>query len=224
MGDWLSASDHARVSATRSPPPKRAPRARSSPSWPTARTATATSRSPGRRWSRSPRSPCFALFPGLLPRPCSNGSLGGWNHEWTHRELLGIATAVAMLKFLATWLLLHWQPLRFALIPGPIKTRPRPRPRDRLVQGRRRAAHAWAHRHPHLPVDARAPRRDRRRRGDRLQSPARDLGRGDGGDAGRDQAGPLRRRDDRRGRAESARCSPSISRAPRMTSTSCQTA
>jgi putative membrane protein len=63
----------------------------------------------------------FALFPHILL-----GKLewiaGGWNHEWTDRELLGIATALAIVKFLAAWALLHWQRLRFALIPAPIKT------------------------------------------------------------------------------------------------------
>jgi putative membrane protein len=63
----------------------------------------------------------FALFPN-----CVLGRLewlaGGWNHEWTDRELLGIATGLAVLTFLAAWTLLHWQRLRFALVPAPIKT------------------------------------------------------------------------------------------------------
>lgn len=63
----------------------------------------------------------FALFPqfylGII-----ESVLGGWNHEWTDREILGIATAIAIVKFFAMWLLLQWQPLRFALVPGPIKT------------------------------------------------------------------------------------------------------
>jgi putative membrane protein len=63
----------------------------------------------------------FAFWPdfflGLL-----EGLLGGWNHDWTRRELLGIATGLAIVKFFAVWLILLWPPLRFALIPGPIKT------------------------------------------------------------------------------------------------------
>ena len=47
---------------------------------------------------------------------------GGWNHEWTRRELLGIATGLAIVKFLGVWAILLWQPLRFALVPPPIKT------------------------------------------------------------------------------------------------------
>ena len=63
----------------------------------------------------------FALFPGFY-LGLLESVLGGWNHEWTNREVLGIATALAIVKFLATWAILHWQPLRFALIPPPIKT------------------------------------------------------------------------------------------------------
>jgi len=60
-------------------------------------------------------SPDFYL--GLIERIS-----GSWNHEWAHGELIGLAATGAMLKFGATWLLLQWQPLRFAAIPGPIKT------------------------------------------------------------------------------------------------------
>jgi putative membrane protein len=63
----------------------------------------------------------FALFPQLIL-----GRLewltDGWNHEWTDRELLGIATALAILKFLGVWLVQLWQPLKFALVPPTIKT------------------------------------------------------------------------------------------------------
>jgi putative membrane protein len=63
----------------------------------------------------------FALFPQFVL-----GKLewrgGGWNHEWTDRELLGIATALAILKFLGVWLVQLWRPLKFFLVPPPIKT------------------------------------------------------------------------------------------------------
>lgn len=48
---------------------------------------------------------------------------GGWNHEWTPRAIFGLALAVGITKFGAAWLLQLWQPLKFLLIPGPIKTR-----------------------------------------------------------------------------------------------------
>ncbi|MBO9518560.1 MAG: hypothetical protein J7493_10880 [Porphyrobacter sp.] len=64
----------------------------------------------------------YALLPdfylGLIERVS-----GGWNHEWTRSEILGLAATGAMIKFMATCLLLQWPPLRFALIPGVVKTR-----------------------------------------------------------------------------------------------------
>jgi len=48
---------------------------------------------------------------------------GGWNHEWTPRTVLGLALAVGIIKFWAMWLIQLWQPLKFPLIPPPIKTK-----------------------------------------------------------------------------------------------------
>jgi putative membrane protein len=63
----------------------------------------------------------YALFPefylGLI-----EAALGGWNHEWTYREVLLLACGGAIVKFLVVWWLLHWPPLRFALVPGRIRT------------------------------------------------------------------------------------------------------
>jgi len=63
----------------------------------------------------------FAMFPEFFLAKVE-WVLGGWVHDWTKREVLGIATALAILKFLGVWLILLWTPLRFLLIPGPIKT------------------------------------------------------------------------------------------------------
>jgi putative membrane protein len=49
--------------------------------------------------------------------------LGDWNNEWTPRGIFGLALAVGIVKFAAMWLLQLWRPLKFLLIPGPIKTR-----------------------------------------------------------------------------------------------------
>ncbi|WP_442947037.1 TPM domain-containing protein, partial [Novosphingobium sp.] len=48
--------------------------------------------------------------------------LAGWGHEWTPRAILTLAAGVAAVKFGAMMLLQLWQPLRFWLIPPPIKT------------------------------------------------------------------------------------------------------
>ena len=63
----------------------------------------------------------FAVFPGFVLGKLE-WLIGGWNHEWTDREILGIASALAVVKFVAVWAILHWLPLRFFLIPPPIKT------------------------------------------------------------------------------------------------------
>ena len=63
----------------------------------------------------------LALFPdfylGLVDRVT-----GGWNNEWSPRAIFSLALAVGILKFAGMWLIQLWKPLRFVLIPGPIKS------------------------------------------------------------------------------------------------------
>ena len=47
---------------------------------------------------------------------------GGWIVEWTPRELFELAAVFALLKFLGMLLIQLWQPLKFFLVPGPIRT------------------------------------------------------------------------------------------------------
>jgi putative membrane protein len=47
---------------------------------------------------------------------------GGWNHEWTPQAVFSLALAVGILKFAGVWLIQLWQPLKFLLVPGSIKT------------------------------------------------------------------------------------------------------
>ncbi|WP_305095468.1 TPM domain-containing protein [Croceibacterium aestuarii] len=49
--------------------------------------------------------------------------LGGWNAEWTPRGIFGLALFVGIVKFAGMWLIQLWQPLKFFLIPGPIKSK-----------------------------------------------------------------------------------------------------
>jgi putative membrane protein len=58
-----------------------------------------------------------AFFTGIADR-----LLGNWSHVWAAGELLTLVTGVGLLKFLAMWALQLWQPLKFALIPGPVKS------------------------------------------------------------------------------------------------------
>lgn len=63
----------------------------------------------------------LSLFPdfclGLYDR-----LLGDWGSEWTHRGVLALAASVAVIKFIAVMLVQLWDPLKFALIPGIIKS------------------------------------------------------------------------------------------------------
>lgn len=45
-----------------------------------------------------------------------------WGHEWTPRAIISLAAVFAALKFGGVFLLQFWQPLRFLLIPPPVKT------------------------------------------------------------------------------------------------------
>ena len=47
--------------------------------------------------------------------------LGRWSHVWTPGELLTLVTGIGLAKFLAMWAIQAWWPLKFALIPGPVK-------------------------------------------------------------------------------------------------------
>ncbi|WP_404481793.1 TPM domain-containing protein [Novosphingobium sp. BL-52-GroH] len=48
--------------------------------------------------------------------------IADWGHEWTPRMILSLALGVATLKFAGMMLLQLWQPLKFLLIPAPIRT------------------------------------------------------------------------------------------------------
>ncbi|AKM09169.1 TPM domain-containing protein [Croceicoccus naphthovorans] len=71
----------------------------------------------------------LAIFPdfylGLLA-----DLTGQWNAEWSPATLFGIAAAFGILKFLGTWAVQLWPPLKYLLIPRPVKTR---RTHDRAV-------------------------------------------------------------------------------------------
>jgi putative membrane protein len=47
---------------------------------------------------------------------------GKWNAEWTPRGIIGLALFVGIAKFVGMWLIQLWQPLKFLLVPGPVKS------------------------------------------------------------------------------------------------------
>ena len=48
--------------------------------------------------------------------------MGGWGHEWSIGELASLTIGLGFLTFLIVWAAQLWQPLKFALIPGPVRT------------------------------------------------------------------------------------------------------
>lgn len=56
------------------------------------------------------------FYLGLIDR-----ALGLWAHDWSPREVLGLALAIATAKFGGMWLILRWRRARLALTPGPIR-------------------------------------------------------------------------------------------------------
>lgn len=78
-----------------------------------------------------------AFFLGLYDR-----IMGDWNAEWTPRGIFSLALGVGILKFAGVWLVQLWRPLKFLLIPGPIKSA---RVRDRAVAIFKAAAESRTH-------------------------------------------------------------------------------
>lgn len=58
------------------------------------------------------------FYLGLVDR-----ALGGWEHDWSAREYLGLIFLFMGGKWLGTWALMQWTPLRLALTPKHIKMR-----------------------------------------------------------------------------------------------------
>ncbi len=48
--------------------------------------------------------------------------IGGWGHEWTTGEQASMVIELGLLTFAGVMLAQQWEPLKFALIPGPAKT------------------------------------------------------------------------------------------------------
>ncbi len=63
----------------------------------------------------------FAAF----PRPfldAWDATFGGWGHQWSSGELASMVIALGLAVFLIAVLVQQWQPLKWALIPGPVRT------------------------------------------------------------------------------------------------------
>jgi putative membrane protein len=63
----------------------------------------------------------FAAFPQPF-LDLWDALIGGWSHEWTTGELASMTIALGLIAFVITWAVQQWDPLRFLLIPAPVKT------------------------------------------------------------------------------------------------------
>ncbi|SMQ59893.1 putative membrane protein [Altererythrobacter xiamenensis] len=74
-------------------------------------------------WAVAVSFTAMSLF-AILPKPFMDlwdRLIGGWMHEWTTGELAGMTIALGLIAFVAAWAVQLWQPLKFLLIPGPVK-------------------------------------------------------------------------------------------------------
>ncbi len=75
-------------------------------------------------WAAALSFTAMSIF-AVVPVPFLNlwdSLIGGWSHEWTTGELASMTIGLGLIAFAATWAILQWDPLRFALIPAPVKT------------------------------------------------------------------------------------------------------
>ncbi|MFM7350164.1 MAG: TPM domain-containing protein [Erythrobacter sp.] len=63
----------------------------------------------------------FAVFPQPF-LDTWDALFASWGHRWTTGELASMVIALGLVKFFGVMLIQQWQPLKWALIPGPIKT------------------------------------------------------------------------------------------------------
>jgi putative membrane protein len=63
----------------------------------------------------------FAAFPDPF-LDLWDALIGGWSHEWSTGELASMTIALGLIAFAAMWAVQLWEPLKFALIPAPLKT------------------------------------------------------------------------------------------------------
>ncbi|MBL4857916.1 TPM domain-containing protein [Qipengyuania huizhouensis] len=62
----------------------------------------------------------FAAFPEFF-LSWVDWLAGGWTVEWTQGQVLTLVLALGLVKFFGVLAIQLWQPLKFALIPGPVK-------------------------------------------------------------------------------------------------------
>lgn len=75
-------------------------------------------------WSAAAAFAAMSLF-AMVPRPFLDlwdRLVAGWGHQWTTGELASMTIALGLIAFFAMFAVQHYQPIKFALVPGPLKT------------------------------------------------------------------------------------------------------
>lgn len=75
-------------------------------------------------WALAASFTVMSVF-AVLPQPFLNlwdALIGGWSHEWTTGELASMTIALGLLTFVIALGAQQFQPLKFWLIPNPVKT------------------------------------------------------------------------------------------------------
>ena len=75
-------------------------------------------------WAATAAFTMMSIF-ALFPLPFMNvwdALIGGWMHEWTTGELASMTIALGLITFVAAWAVQLWEPLKFSLIPAPVRS------------------------------------------------------------------------------------------------------
>ena len=75
-------------------------------------------------WAIGASFTAMSVF-AVIPQPfldAWDALRGGWGHDWSTGELASMVILLGLLKFAGVMLMQMWQPLKFLLIPAPVKT------------------------------------------------------------------------------------------------------
>lgn len=74
-------------------------------------------------WALGASFTAMSIF-AAVPQPFLDlwdALIGGWGHEWSTGELASMTIALGLIAFLFVLLVQMWEPLKFALVPRPVK-------------------------------------------------------------------------------------------------------
>ncbi len=84
-------------------------------------------------WAAALSFTAMSVF-AFIPQPFMDiwdWLVGGWMHDWTTGETATMTIALGLITFVLIWLVQQWDPIRFLLIPGPVKSQ---RVRERAMR------------------------------------------------------------------------------------------